>query len=60
VDPSALPPGAVFVAADLDEPAQVIFQPAPRYPAILEEAGVSGAVAAIRHRPSGQGRAGFG
>jgi protein TonB len=45
VDPSALPPGAVFVAADLDEPAQVIFQPAPRYPAILEEAGVSGAVA---------------
>jgi protein TonB len=45
VDPSAVPAGAVYVAADLDEPAQVIFQPAPRYPPILEEAGVSGAVA---------------
>ena len=45
VDPSAVPAGVVFVAADLDEPAQVIFQPAPRYPPVLEEAGVSGAVA---------------
>jgi protein TonB len=45
VDPSAVPAGAVYVAADLDEPAQVVFQPAPRYPPVLEQAGVSGIVA---------------
>lgn len=45
VDPSVVPVGAVYVAADLDEPAQVVFQPAPRYPSVLEEAGVSGIVA---------------
>jgi protein TonB len=45
VDPSVVPVGAIYVAADLDEPAQVVFQPAPRYPSVLEEAGVSGSVA---------------
>jgi len=45
VDPRAVPVGTVYVAADLDEPAQVMFQPAPRYPSVLEQAGVSGIVA---------------
>ncbi|HEU5169704.1 MAG TPA: energy transducer TonB [Gemmatimonadales bacterium] len=35
---------AVFTAAELDEPAQVIHQPEPRFPPVLQAAGVEGAV----------------
>jgi len=45
VDAAAKVKGAVFVAAELDEPAQVVFQPAPRYPPVLQSAGIGGAVA---------------
>jgi periplasmic protein TonB len=39
------PAAAVYQAGDLDEPAQVIFQPVPRYPSFLEQAGIPGVVA---------------
>ena len=39
------PANAVYQAGDLDEPAQVISQPPPRYPPVLEQAGVTGVVA---------------
>lgn len=39
------PTNAVYQAGDLDEPAQVISQPPPRYPPVLEQAGVPGVVA---------------
>jgi TonB family protein len=35
----------VYQAAELDEPAQVIFQPVPRYPPLMEQAGIPGTVA---------------
>lgn len=39
------PATAVYQAGDLDEPAQVISQPPPRYPSFLEQAGIPGVVA---------------
>jgi periplasmic protein TonB len=39
------PTTAVYEAGALDEPAQVIFQPVPRYPSLLEQAGIPGVVA---------------
>lgn len=39
------PVNTVYQAGELDEPAQVISQPPPRYPPVLEQAGVSGMVA---------------
>ena len=39
------PVNAVYQAGDLDEPAQVISQPPPRYPSFLEQAGIPGVVA---------------
>ena len=38
------PANVVYKAGDLDEPAQVIFQPPPRYPSFLEQAGIPGVV----------------
>ena len=34
----------VFATAELADPAQIIFQPAPQYPRVLHEAGISGMV----------------
>jgi outer membrane biosynthesis protein TonB len=39
------PANVVYEAGDLDEPAQVISQPPPRYPSLLEQAGIPGLVA---------------
>ena len=39
------PATAVYQAGDLDEPAEVISQPPPRYPSFLEQAGIPGVVA---------------
>src|SRR5579864_7259131 len=39
------PVNAVYQAGELDEPAQVISQPPPRYPPVLEQAGIPGLVA---------------